>query len=220
MAKDDEKEAKDGDAKGGGKGKTILMVLPLVLLLAGAGWYFFLRPAPETGPVELPEPIPGAVVPLDPITINLAGAHFLKLGMSLQPIAGAHEAPSGAKALDLAISQFSGMTIEELSSTKGRSQAKEELVARIKLAYLPHGTDLAVATGSAAAGETSTSETTSSSHDEEEGGEESSSHGSESGELTEESLAELSGEEAVKLAHKLTVQTEVYNVYLTEFVMQ
>ena len=75
---------------------------------------------------------------VDPITINLAGGHFLKLGMGLQVVEGAHEAPSGAKALDLAISQFSGKTIAELSTAEGREKNKAELTARVKLAYAPH----------------------------------------------------------------------------------
>ena len=50
-----------------------------------------------------PKPTPGAVVKLDPITVNLAGGHFLKLGLSLQASADAGEDVSGAKALDAAI---------------------------------------------------------------------------------------------------------------------
>ena len=75
---------------------------------------------------------------VDPITINLAGGHFLKLGMGLQVVEGAHAAPSSAKALDLAISQFSGKTIAELSTPEGREKNKAELTARVKLAYAPH----------------------------------------------------------------------------------
>jgi len=199
MAKDDEKEAKDGEAKGGTK-KLIIMVVPVVLLIAGAGWFFLLKPKAAAGPVTLPEPTPGAVVPLDPITINLAGAHFLKLGMALQPTATATEL-DGSKALDLAISQFSGQTIDDLSTAKGRDENKKELIAKIKLAYLPEGTDLATATGATpVATGAATSEDGSASTAKEE--------------------SPLTGPQAIKLAAKLTVQTQVYDVYLTEFVMQ
>ncbi len=202
MAKDEEKEAKDTESKGGGKKKLIIILVPLVLVIAGAAWFFLLKPKDDSGPVALPEPTPGAVVTLDPITINLAGAHFLKLGLALQPTATATEV-DGSKALDLAISQFSGNTIDELSTVKGRERAKRELVARVKLAYLPEGTDLAAATGEATPKP------------------EESKKGSKSDEPTASDEEEtISGEDAVKLASKLTVQADVYDVYLTEFVMQ
>ena len=203
MAKDEETEGKD--AEKGGKGKLIIIAVPLVLLIAGVACFFLLRPKDESGPEALPEPTPGAVVTLDPITINLAGAHFLKLGLALQPTATATEV-DGSKALDLAISQFSGATVDELSTAKGREQAKRELVARVKLAYLPEGTDLAAAVGepneeaksTKSSGKRETPQATSTSEEEE----------------------TISGEEALKLTSKLTVQPDVYDVYLTEFVMQ
>lgn len=207
MAKDEEKEGTDPEKKGGKK-KLIMIAVPLVLLIAGAAWFFLLKPKDDSGPVTLPEPAPGAVVTLDPITINLAGAHFLKLGLALQPTATATEV-DGSKALDLAISQFSGATIDELSTAKGRQQAKKELVARVKLAYLPEGTDLAVATGQeTAAGSASSAKATSS---------EKSAKATESASEEDETMT---GEQAIKLASKLTVQADVYDVYLTEFVMQ
>lgn len=224
MAKDEEK--KDGEeAKKGGKGKLIIMVLPLLILVGAAVWFFFLRSTDDGAPKALPAPLPGAVVALDPITINLAGSHFLKLGMALQPTADAHEAPDGSKALDLAIAQFSGDTIESLSTEEGRQEAKKELIARVQLAYLPHdGTTFAEQTGQTTTGtssgkaehETSTEkkttakETESSSSDEEH----------DSSEEHAPDIGTLSGEEVLKLAENLTVQTEVYDVYFTEFVMQ
>ncbi len=209
MAKDEEKEGKDAEKKGG-KGKLIIMVAPLVLLIAAVAWFFLLRPKDDAaGPVTLPEPVAGAVVPLDPITINLAGAHFLKLGLALQPIAAAKEV-DGSKALDLAISQFSGATIDELSTPKGRELAKRELVARVKLAYLPEGTDLATATG----GEDS------SSGDKAAKKKSSTSSADDQADSASEEDDTISGADAIKLASKLTVQADVYDVYLTEFVMQ
>src|SRR3712207_7034181 len=61
----------------------------------------------------------------DPITINLAGGHFLKLGLSLQATADAGEELSGAKALDAAIDLFSGRTIEDLAKRDGRERSEE-----------------------------------------------------------------------------------------------
>jgi flagellar protein FliL len=210
MAKDEEEV--EAEAKGGGKKKIVIIALPIVLLLAGAVWFFFLKKDDSGAPKTLPHPTPGAVVKLDPITVNLAGAHFLKFGMALQPTASAHEV-DGSKALDLAITQFSQLTIEDLSTPEGKSKAKEELVARIKLTYLPHDTDIAAATATEAASDKKETK--------KETKKESKKDESEAEEEHEEiHIAELSGEEVIKLADALTVQAEIYDVYFTEFVMQ
>lgn len=240
MAKDDAE--KEGEAaKGGGAKKLIVILVPVILLLAGAGWFFFLRGDDSGAPTTLPHPEPGPVVKLEPITINLAQSHFLKIGMALQPTASAHEL-DGSKALDLAISQFSQNTIEELSTAEGRTKAKEELVARVKLAYLPHGTDLATATAGASTAkstekpstETGTEKTSTGKSAETPSTEKTTGtageHGTETGTGTgaahetdadhEIAIADLSGEEALKLSAALTVQPDVYDIYFTEFVMQ
>jgi flagellar FliL protein len=193
MAK--EEEAKEAEVKGGGKKKIILMAVPILLIVAGAGWFFLIKPSSSTGAVAkaLPEPTPGALVAMtDAITINLADGHFLKFAMSLQPTAAAKEVTTD-KAVDLAISELSGRTIKDLSTTAGRNEAKDALIARIKLAYLPEGklTEAQI---------------------EEENKKVSG------GKIKE--TAELTDAQAEKRAEELTVQPDVYNIYLTEFVMQ
>ena len=130
----------DGTAEGTAKGgkKKLLIVIPLVLALAGAGVWFFLLRGGDDAPKE---PVPGAVVHVEnPITINLAGGHFLKLGLALQQDAAAGGGGEGgeldtAQAIDLAISTFSGRSIEELSKKEGREHAREELLKKIEKAY-------------------------------------------------------------------------------------
>jgi flagellar protein FliL len=202
--KEDEKEGAKGK---GGKGKIIIMVVPLVLLLAAAGWYFFLRGGGSGAPKALPPPAAGTVVVLDPITINLAGGHFLKLGLTLQPTKAAKDV-TGDKALDLAITEYSGKTVGELSSSAGRETAKDELVARIKLAYVPDGNDAALEAAIAKATGKATGKATPTS--------------SPSGQApnVEDQLRGLTDKQAVAAAAALTVQTDVYDVYLTTFVMQ
>jgi flagellar FliL protein len=86
-----------------------------------------------------PSPTPsyteGKVVKLDPISINLANGHFLKLGMSLQATKEAGEEVDGAKALDAAIELFSQKTIEELATREGREKAKVKLTKRLQTLY-------------------------------------------------------------------------------------
>ena len=207
MAKKAAKEPEEGEEAKGGKKKLIIIAV-LVLALAGGGYFFFLKPSGDEEPEALPAPVAGEVITLDPITVNLAGGHFLQVGMALQAIeAPAHE-PDGSKALDLAIALFSGRTIEELSTPDGREKAKEELVARVKLAYAPH-----VEESEEEAAESS---------------EEGSEEGSEDEEAGEEEAAEdetghaeaLTAEEAIEEASKLTVQPDVYDVYFTAFTMR
>jgi flagellar FliL protein len=120
-----------GQAKGGGRKK--MMMLALVAVVAAAVYMLVLKP--KDGPAAPPKPAPGAVVKLDPITINLAAGHFLKLGLSLQASADAGEEVSGAKALDAAIDLFSGRTVDSLAKRDGREKAKLALIKEISQRY-------------------------------------------------------------------------------------
>src|SRR4029450_7990729 len=70
------------------------------------------------------------------MTINLADAHYLKLGFALQMTeeAGEEEVDT-AEAIDLAIDQYPGMDSAELETEKGRLKAKAELLEKIEKAY-------------------------------------------------------------------------------------
>ena len=197
MAKDAEKAE---EPKKGGKGKLIIMIVPVLLIAVVAVYFFVLKPSKaDAAPKALPEPVAGAVVQLDDITINLASGHFLKLGLALQPTKAAGSEVNGAQALNLAIGEYSGMSIDDLSTATGRDEAQKELVARVKLAYLPEGSTIESATSTTAASK--------------------KSHASNDAE-TKVTPGSLNGAKAIKLASKLTVQPLVYDVYLTDFVMQ
>jgi len=193
MAKGDDAEDGEG-AKGGSKKKLLIIALPVVVLVLAAAWFLVLKPKDDASgaAVVLPEPVPGVIVPLDSITINLAAGHYLKLGIALQPIDAATDI-DGSLALDKAIAVFSGQTIDELSTAEGKDAAKEELVNRIKLAYLPHAEithEEIVAANEEITG----------------------------GKVTEDD--QLTADQVAQRVEELTVQTWVYDVYFTEFVMQ
>jgi flagellar FliL protein len=134
MAKNEDKAAAETPPKS--KKKLIIMLVGLVVLLGGAGGGGYAMFAPKSGAAAAePPPTPGAVVPLDAITINLADGHYLKLKMSLQATADAGEEIDGSKALDLAIDEFSNRPMAELFSNDERKRAKEELVKKIEKAY-------------------------------------------------------------------------------------
>jgi flagellar FliL protein len=112
--------------------KKLVIVMVLVLVLAGAGYFVMGRGSKAEA---APAPVAGAAVPLEAINLNLAGGHYLKLGLALQATADAKEAPDGSKALDLAIEVFSNKSLAELNSAASRHKAKEDLVKRISKAY-------------------------------------------------------------------------------------
>lgn len=122
---------KGAEKKGGGKKKLVLILL-VVVVVAAAAWFFLLR----GGGSEEVEAVPGEVLTLEPVQINLADGHYLRLGISLQLTETAHEA-DGSKALDAAIDIFSGRKQEELTKTAGRQKLKKELVHHLEEAY--HG---------------------------------------------------------------------------------
>ena len=120
----------EAEAKGGKK-KLIIIALVLVAALGGGGWFFFLKPGGEEAAAK-----PGEVAPLEPIQVNLASGHYLRLGIALQLVEGAHEV-DGSKALDATIDIFSGKSIEEVTAPKERKHLKEELEKELE--HLYHG---------------------------------------------------------------------------------
>lgn len=126
-------DADPAPAKGAKKKKLIVIVLVLALA-AGAAWFFLLRPSGGEEAAE-PELVPGEVVALEPISINLADGHYLRAGIALQSVEGAAHAPEGSQALNLMIDTFTGRTVGELADTATRQALQEELTAHVEEAY-------------------------------------------------------------------------------------
>ncbi|NYG57045.1 flagellar basal body-associated FliL family protein [Nocardioides perillae] len=124
-----------GDAapeeKKGGKKKLVIVVV-LLAVLGGAGYWFFLKPS---GPPPPPEP--GEVTALEPIQVNLAGGHFLRIGIALQATTTVAHDVEGSKALDAVIHVYSGKKLEEVMAPKEREHLKEELKKEVD--HLYHG---------------------------------------------------------------------------------
>jgi flagellar FliL protein len=130
-------------------GKRRLLLLALVLVLIGVGVVVgkpMLSPSKAEPDLTLQ---PGAVVTLDPITLNLADGRFLKLGLALQlskaatneasAAAGASTAGAsgfdGAKALDAAISILGTRSYQQLLAPGGRAKAQADLSAEVGRRY-------------------------------------------------------------------------------------
>lgn len=122
----------DADAKAGKKPRSkvrTILIAVVVLLALGGGGYFVLKPS-KPGP-----PQPGIVDRLDPIQINLAGGHYLRLGLALQLKAGAPEDLDGSKALDRTIDVFSGQQMADLNQGQTRDTLKKQLSAQVSKLY-------------------------------------------------------------------------------------
>lgn len=119
-------------AKGGKK--KLVLALVAVFLLGGAGYWFVLKP----GGAEHAEPVPGEVLVLEPVQVNLAAGHYLRIGLALQMVAaGGHGEPDGSKALDAAIELFTGRNVAELAKPAVRNELRSELLETLDHGY--HG---------------------------------------------------------------------------------
>lgn len=129
--KSDASEAATADGatpKKSGKKKKLIIIIAALALVAGGAYWFVLKPAPS-GP-----PKPGTVLMIDPIQVNLAGGHYLKIGVALQLIQGA-ETPDTAKALDAVIAEFSGRSMDALAQPGQRNRLKKELTSTLATSY-------------------------------------------------------------------------------------
>lgn len=131
-------ETDETEAKGGRK-KLIIIGLAVVLIAAGAAYFFLFAGSAEA---EVPEPEHGGYVALEPVAVNLAGGGYLKIGITLDYTVAAAEAAAGhgggppvdgAKALDKIITTFSQAAPGDVINA--REALKENLEKKIVEAY-------------------------------------------------------------------------------------
>ncbi|NTV39004.1 MAG: flagellar basal body-associated FliL family protein [Demequinaceae bacterium] len=128
----------------GSKKKFIIIGAGVGVVALVAAYWFLAGPgkaapaategAAVTAPAE-PEYELGEILVIEPISINLEGGHYLRLGLGLQLIAKVHAVPDTAKALDAAIALYAGHTTEELSDLAFREELKVELGEILKEVY-------------------------------------------------------------------------------------
>jgi flagellar basal body-associated protein FliL len=157
-------EGDEPEAKKKGKGKLIIIGVVVAALAAGAYVVGTKSAAPADsaaaagestttttiplidGCVEEPEPgAPEQVVDLPQMSINLTDGHYLRVSVSLGICAdvvfpvdaesGKEEELGTAPALDIIVSTLSGMSMEVLSTSEGRTEAKEALKEKISAMY-------------------------------------------------------------------------------------
>jgi flagellar FliL protein len=120
-------ELEDETAPRRSRKKLVLVVVAVLVIGAGAYWVL-LKPTPA-GP-----PQPGTVVKLEPIQVNLAASHYLRVGIALQLVAGAAEA-DGSKALDATIEEFSGLAMADVNDPAKRATYKKALEKELEHRY-------------------------------------------------------------------------------------
>jgi flagellar FliL protein len=130
---------KDQAAEAPKKSNKMLMIIVIaavVLIGGGAGAFFMMKGGDSKAEAATPKKGTVVVNIDDPVTVNLADGHYLKLGFSLQQTeeAGTEEV-NPSEAINLAIDEYTGKTVAELSTEKGRDSIKEELLNKIVGAY-------------------------------------------------------------------------------------
>lgn len=100
--------------------KKKLLVLLLLAGLGAAAWFLVLAP---DGPEK---EVPGEVLTMEPIQVNLAAGHYLRVGIAMQLTEQAHEV-DGSKALDAVIGIFSGLQMSEVTRPDQREELKGHL---------------------------------------------------------------------------------------------
>ncbi|MFC6154115.1 flagellar basal body-associated FliL family protein [Nocardioides yefusunii] len=114
------------------KGRLKWIIAVVLAIVLGGVAFVLLNPTAEGEK----KPVAGEVVALDPIQVNLAAGHYLRVGIALQLVDSAHEV-EGSKALDAAINVFSGRQVADVSTTAQREALRTKLVEQLELAY--HG---------------------------------------------------------------------------------
>lgn len=118
--------------------KKLLIMIVGALVLAFGGYYMLVMKPAASAAAEAAAPVKpelGEVVKLEPIYINLAGGHFLKLGLALQGSKTAPKELDGSQALDAAISMFSGQEMATVADNEKREAMKKELSAEVAEIY-------------------------------------------------------------------------------------
>lgn len=117
--------------------RLVAIFLAVVLLAAaGVGWYVVMGPGHgASAPKPAPTPVPGQVLTVDPVSVNLAGGHYLRLGLAIQLSDAVKQTPNPSRALDLAIALYSGRTVDEVSAPATRDQLKAQLLTQLRQAY-------------------------------------------------------------------------------------
>lgn len=115
------------------------LVLPALILAVGLVVGGFLMgsggsdaPAEEHAAEEGEEVVPGEIVPLEPMTLNLVDGSYLRLGVAVELVEGVPggewvEHGESSKYVDAVIEKVGGWSSEQLTAEGGRGELKDVL---------------------------------------------------------------------------------------------
>lgn len=144
----------DDSAKGKGKKKgkkdkggrsNVVPALILASGIAAGGWFMggSSGEAATTETTAVPDVVEGPLLDVEPMTVNLAGGRYLRLGVSVQLTdayedaveseeGGEHFAPHDVtRVRDRLIANLGGRDAATLASAEGRAAVKDELAAEL-----------------------------------------------------------------------------------------
>jgi len=134
-------DEKEGAAEAPKKSNKMMLIIIVaaVVLLGGGGGAFVMMKSSSASPKT---PSKGSVTAIeDALTINLADSHYLKLQFSIQQTSDAgSESVDTSEAIELAIDEYTGKSVAELSTENGRAAIKADLLAKVVKAYTVDGT--------------------------------------------------------------------------------
>lgn len=120
------------------KRAMILAIVAVIALgtagAAWAGWIPGIDGAASPSPAAEPTAEPGETVDIEPVSLNLADGHYLRIGFTLQLTADAAEV-SDAAVKDIVIDLFSGRSVADINDETTRAELKETLLALLNDAF-------------------------------------------------------------------------------------
>lgn len=132
----------EGKKKGGLKKILIMAVAAVVLVGAGVGAAVMIL-KPDVAPAAAGEVVPaeaapvelGDVVTVEPVSVNLAGSRYLRLGFAMQLSAASEKSPDVSRARDIGIATFSGREMALVNDTANRDALKTEFLENLQGAF-------------------------------------------------------------------------------------
>jgi flagellar FliL protein len=126
-------KAKGLDGKKPKSKKVKIMVLvALLVVLAALAKFTVLAPS---APAKDAKPVPGPVLAMEDMTLNLAGGHYLRIRLALQTTKGTNAELDTSEAAQAVIEEFSDRSTAELSGDAARLKAKKELLGKLQKIY-------------------------------------------------------------------------------------
>ena len=112
------------------------LIIGLVVLLAagGAAKFTVLAPASKAGSAAAAKPVPGPVIQLSEMTLNLTGGQYLRIKLALQTIKGSKPIQDTTMVNQLIIDEYSNRSPAELTGDAARAKAKASLLAKLEKA--------------------------------------------------------------------------------------